>query len=167
MGIFNDLHQIRELAGRTAESMGGVFADPFNEVATVVSVSDPKKLGRVKVEFQDGLTSDWVYVLGSNKGLLSSQYVGSTCLIGKSDGNSENAFVLGFFNKSADGGIVGAPVQLSILSEQDQANASPSSPGDRGMQCNEGNAGRVYLLDNEVNQDAVICLRRNNTQEST
>jgi hypothetical protein len=58
-------------------------------------------------------------------------------------------------------------VQLSVLSEQDQANASPSSPGDGGMQCNEGNAGRVYLLDNEINQDVVICLRRNNTQETT
>ncbi len=167
MGIFDDLQQIRELAGRTSESMGGLFSDPFNEIATVVSVSDPKKLGRVKVEYQDGLTSDWVYVLGSNKGTLSAQYVGSTCLIGKAGGNSEDAFVLGFFNRSADGGISGSPVQLTVLSEQDQANSSPASPGDRGMQCNEGNAGRVYLLNNEINQDVVVCLRRNNTQEST
>jgi hypothetical protein len=167
MGIFNDLQQIRELAGRTSESIGGPFSDPFNEIATVVSVSDPKKLGRVKVEYQDGLTSDWVYVLGSNKGLLSSQFVGATCLIGKANGNSEDAFVLGFFNRSAEDTIVGSPIQLVTLSEQDQANSSPSSPGDRGMQCNEGNAGRVYLLSNEISQDAVICLRRNNTQEST
>ena len=167
MGIFNDLQQIRELAGRTSESMGGLFSDPFNEIATVVSVSDPKKLGRVKVEYQDGLTSDWVYVLGGSKGVLSAQYVGATCLIGKASGNSEDAFVLGFFNRSAEDGISGSPIQLTVLSEQDQANSSPSSPGDRGMQCNEGNAGRVYLLNNEVNQDVVVCLRRNNTQEST
>ena len=101
MGFFEDLRETKDVLARQVESSGGVYADPFNEIGTVVSVSDPKKLGRVKATYQDGGTSDWIYVLGgSNKGLLSAQFIGSPCLIGKANGNSEDAFVLGFFNKS-------------------------------------------------------------------
>lgn len=153
------------MTARTSESMGGVFGDPFNEIATITSVSDPKALGRVKVQFADGIVSDWVYVLGSNRGQLSTQYVGATCLIGKAHGNSEDAFVLGLFNRDVETGAIGTPVQLTILNEQDASAAAPSSPGDQGLKCNEGNAGRIYLLDNEMNQDVVVCLRRNNLQE--
>lgn len=165
MGFFSELQQIKELTSRTSEAMGGVYSDPFNEIATVLAVSDPKKLGRVKVEYQDGTTSDWVYVLGSGKGLLSAQLIGSSCLVGKAQGNSGDAFVLGFFNKNPNVGSGGAPLQLPMLDEQSGAYRSPQSPGDQGMRCNEGNAGRVYLLQNEINQDAVICMRRNNPQE--
>jgi len=165
MGLFDELQQIKELSSRTAESIGGQFGDPFNEVATIVSVADPKKLGRVKVEFQDGFISDWIYVLGSNKGVLSSQFVGASCLIGKAHGRSEDAFVLGLFNKNNQFEIAGSPVQIPTLDEQSMASAPPSSPGDQGLGCNEGNAGRIYLLENEMNQDLVVCLRRNNRQE--
>lgn len=165
MGFFSELQQIKELGSRTSEAIGGVYADPFNEVASVISVSDPKKLGRVKVEYQDGTTSDWVYVLGSGKGLLSAQLIGSNCLVGKAHGNSGDAFVLGFFNKNPNVGSGGAPVQIPTLDEQAGAYRSPQSPGDQGMRCNEGNSGRVYLMRNEVNEDLVICMRRNNLQE--
>ena len=165
MGFFDELQQIKELSSRTSEAMGGVYSDPFNEVATIISVSDPKKLGRVKVEYQDGTTSDWVYVLGSGKGLLSAQLIGSSCLIGKAHGNSGDAFVLGFFNKNPNIASGGAPVQVTTLNEQSGAYRSPQSPGDQGMRCNKGNAGRIYLLQNEINQDLVICMRRNNPQE--
>ena len=166
MGFFDELRQVKDVATRQAEVMGGVYSDPYNEVATISSVSDPKKLGRVKVNYQDGGTSDWIYVLGSNKGLLSAQFIGSTCLIGKAHGRSEDAFVLGFFNKSAEAGYPGSSPQVAILSEQMEAYRAPASPGDQGLRCNEGNAGRVYIFDNEVNQDLVVCLRRNNRQES-
>ena len=165
MGLFDELQQIKELSSRTSEAMGGVYSDPFNEVATIISVSDPKKLGRVKVEYQDGTASDWVYVLGSGKGVLSAQLIGSSCLIGKAHGNSGDAFVLGFFNKDPNVGSGGAPVQVTTLDEQSGAYRSPQSPGDQGMRCNRGNAGRIYLLQNEVNQDLVVCIRRNNPQE--
>lgn len=164
MGFFDELQQIKELSTRTSESIGGVYSDPFNEVAIITSVSDPKKLGRVKVEYQDGTTSDWVYVLGSGKGLLSAQLIGSSCLIGKAHGNSGDAFVLGFFNKNPNVSSGGAPVQLTLLDEQTDSYRSPQSPGDQGMRCNRGNAGRVYLLQNETNQDVVVCIRRNNPQ---
>lgn len=167
MGLFDELQQIKELSARTAESIGGPFGDPFNEVATVVSVADPKKLGRVKVEFQDGLISDWAYVHGSNKGVLSSQFVGASCLVGKAHGRSEDVFVLGFFNKNNQFEVAGTPVQIPLLDEQSMASSPPSPVGDQGLRCNEGNAGRVYLLENEINQDLVVCLRRNNRQEKS
>jgi hypothetical protein len=166
MTFFNDLRQVRDITARQCEVAGGVWSDPYNEIATVSSVSDPKKLGRVKVSYQDGTTSDWVYVLGGTKGLLSAQFIGATCLVGKANGKSEDAFVIGFFNKSADAEFPGGISQIPILSEQMEAYRAPSSPGDQGLLCNEGNAGRVYIFDNEINQDFVICLRRNNRQES-
>lgn len=165
MSFFKELQQIKELSSRTSEAMGGVYSDPFNEIATVISISDPKKLGRVKVEYQDGSTSDWAYVLGSGKGVLSAQLIGSSCLIGKASGNSGDAFVLGFFSKNSDVATGGAPLQIPVLDEQAGAYRSPASPGDQGMRCNKGNSGRIYMLQNEVNQDLVVCLRRNNPQE--
>jgi hypothetical protein len=165
MGFFDELQQLKELGTRTSEAMGGVYSDPFNEVAIITSVSDPKKLGRVKVEYQDGTTSDWVYVLGSGKGLLSAQLIGSSCLIGKAHGNSNDAFVLGFFNKNPNVASGGSPIQLTLLDEQVDSYRAPQSPGDQGMRCNKGNAGRIYLLQNETNQDVVVCMRRNNPQE--
>ncbi len=165
MQFFEELQQIKELTSRTSEAMGGVYSDPFNEIATVISVSDPKKLGRVKVEYQDGTTSDWVYVLGSGKGLLSAQLIGTSCLIGKAHGNSNDAFVLGFFNKNPNVATGGGPVQIPTIDEQANAYRSPQSPGDQGLRCNRGNSGRIYLLENEMNQDVVVCIRRNNSQQ--
>jgi hypothetical protein len=167
MGFFEDLREIRDVTTRQVESMGGVYSDPFNEIATVVAVSDPKKLGRVKVTYQDGGTSDWIYVLnGSNKGLLSAQFIGSPCLIGKANGNSEDAFVLGFFNKSTEAGFPGAAYQIATVSEQMDAYRSAASPGDQGLLCNEANSGRLYLFDNEMSgQVLAICKRRDNRQQ--
>lgn len=166
MSFLSEIQQLKELTSRLAESMGGVYGDPFNEIATVVAVADPKKLGRTKVEFQDGLVSDWIYVQGSNKGILSSQYVGSTCLITKANGRSEDAFVLGFINKNNKFEVIGNPIQVPILDEQNRASSPPSSPGDQGLVCNEGNRGRLYIFKTEMYEDLVVCLRRNNRQES-
>jgi hypothetical protein len=165
MSFFKELQQIKELLSRTSEAMGGVYSDPFNEIATVISVSDPKKLGRVKVEYQDGSTNDWAYVLGSGKGVLSAQLIGSSCLIGKASGNSGDAFVLGFFSKNSDVATGGAPLQVAVIDEQAGAYRSPAKIGDQGMRCNKGNSARIYMLQNEVNQDLVVCMRRNNPQE--
>ena len=164
--LLREIQQLKELTSRLAESMGGVYGDPFNELATVVAVADPKKLGRVKVEFQDGLVSDWIYVHGSNKGILSSQYIGSTCLIGKANGRSEDAFVLGFINKNNQLEFVGNPVQVPILDEQNRASSPPSNAGDQGLVCNKDNSGRIYIFKTEMYEDLVVCLRRNNQQES-
>lgn len=144
--------------------MGGPFGDPFNEIGTIISVSDPKNLGRVKVMYASSITSDWLYVQGSHKGQLSSQYIGAPCLISKAGGNTNDAFVSQIFNKDPRGAGVGTPVQLTTLGEQMEAGNASSDPG---MKCNENNAGRIYLLENEISQDVVVCLRRNNTQEGT
>jgi len=161
MGFFDEFQGLKELATRSLEAIGGPFGDPFNEIGTIVSVSDPKRLGRVKALYA-GMTSDWMYVQGSHKGQLSSQYIGAPCLISKAGGNTNDAFVSQIFNKDPRGTGVGTPIQLTILGEQMEAGNASSDPG---MKCNEDNAGRIYLLENEVSQDVVICLRRNNTQE--
>lgn len=165
MGFFDDLRELRDVTTRQIESLGGVYGDPFNEIATIVAVSDPKKLGRVKVQYQDDSVSDWIYVFGSNKGLLSSQFVGSTCLVGKANGNSEDAFVLGFFSKDPDTDAPGAPIQFPIISEQLDSSRLPSSPGDNGLRCNEGNAGKCALFENEFGQTPRICKKSNSRQE--
>jgi hypothetical protein len=166
MGFFEDLRELRDVTTRSVEVSGGVYSDPYNEIGTVVSVSDPKKLGRVKVTYQDGTSSDWIYVLnGSNKGVLSAQFIGSPCLIGKANGNSEDAFVLGFFNKSPEAGFPGAAYQVATVSEQIDAYRQASSPGDQGLLCNEGNSGRLYLFDSEKDQVLAICMRRDSRQQ--
>ena len=167
MEFFKEIGEIKQAFARQVQSSGGVCADPFNEIGTVVSVSDPKKLGRVKVTYQDGGTSDWIYILGgSNKGLLSAQFIGSPCLIGKANGNSEDAFVLGFFNKSPEAGFPGTPYQVATVSEEMDAYRAPASPGDQGLLCNEGNSGRLYLFDNEMSgQVLAICMRRDSRQQ--
>ena len=161
MGFFDDLQTMKEISLRTSETIGGPFGDPFNEIGTIISVSDPKGLGRVKV-LSSGIESDWVYVQGSHKGQLSSQYIGAPCLLSKAGGNTNDAFVSQIFNKDPRGSGVGTPIQLTVLGEQMEAGNIASDPG---MRCNENNAGRIYLLENEVSQDVVVCLRRNNTQE--
>lgn len=160
--FLEDIQTLKELALRTSESMGGPFGDPFNEIGTIISVSDPKNLGRVKVMYASSITSDWIYVQGSHKGQLSSQYIGAPCLISKAGGNTNDAFVSQIFNKDPRGSGVGTPVQLTTLGEQQEAGNASSDPG---MRCNENNAGRIYLLENEISQDVVVCLRRSNTQE--
>lgn len=164
--FFSELQQIKELSSRTSEAMGGVYSDPFNEIATIVSVSDPLQLGRVKVQFQDGDVSDWTPVLGSNTGILSAQYIGASCLITKAHGNSGDAFVAGFFNLDPNVTVSGAPVQLTLLDEQVEAyRPAQTTGGDQGLKCNKGNAGKAYIIQNEIDQDVVVCMRRNNPQE--
>lgn len=163
--FFSELQQIKELSSRTSEAMGGVYSDPFNEVAIVSSVSDPLQLGRVKVQYQDGDVSDWTPVLGNNTGVLSAQLIGASCLVTKAHGNSGHAFVAGFFNTDPNVAITGGPVQLTLLDEQLEAYRPPQSPGDQGLKCNRGNAGKLYIIQNEIDQDVVVCVRRNNPQE--
>jgi hypothetical protein len=145
---------------RLVQNSGGIYADPYSEIATIFATNDPKKLGRVKVVFSDSTESEWIYVLGQGRGELSTQYVGAKALISKSDGNSEDCFVVGIFNTGDDVGIVGSPIQVSVLDEQSELNYR-----DPGMKCNEGNLGRMFIGSNEISQDLKICVRRTNNQE--
>lgn len=165
MGFFDELQQSKELITRTSESMGGVYGDPFNEVATVISVSDPKKLGRVKVQYTDTTVSDWVYVLNNTSGVLSAQYIGMSVLIGKAHGNSHDAFVLGFFSKDSTNSLPGAPLQAPVVNLQKASNRGPTSPGDKGLECNVQNANKIYIMESEQREEIVICKRVNNLQE--
>jgi hypothetical protein len=146
---------------RIIESLGVPFTDPFNEVAIISDVNDPKKLGRVKVIADDGITSHWIRVSGSNKGTLSARFIGSRVLIGKINGRSENMYVIGILNNDPESGVNGMPIQLPLI---DESTEVWNNTTDSGMKCNEGNQGRVYILSNEMNQDVVVCLRRDNPQ---
>jgi hypothetical protein len=146
---------------RIVETLGVPFADPFNEEAVIADVNDPKKLGRVKVTTDDGFTSNWIPVSGSSRGVLSARYIGAKVLVGKTNGRSENMYVVGITKVDPGVGIVGTPVQLPII---DESMAVWNETSDRGMKCNEGNEGRMYILSNEMNQDVVVCLRRTSPQ---
>lgn len=146
---------------RLMQNSRGIYADPYSEIATIFATNDPKKLGRVKVVFSDSTESEWIYVLGQGRGEISTQYVGAKVLISKSDGNSEDCFVVGIFNTEDDVGIVGNPLQISVFDEQNELNSR-----DPGMKCNEGNLGRAFIGSNEISQDFKICVRRTNNQET-
>lgn len=148
-----------EAQRRTVEVLGVPFADPFNEEGVIVDVNDPKKLGRVKVTTDDDITSDWIPVNGSNSGTLSARYLGAKVLVGKTNGRSENMYVIGVSRTDPEIGITGNPIQLPILDESVGGKSD-----DIGMRCNEANKGRMYVLSNEMNEDVVVCLRRTNKQ---
>lgn len=160
MELFDHLLQVYELADRTANTLGVPYADPFNEEATISSVADPLQQGRVKVIFnRDNLESDWMFVNGSGAGQLSSQYIGARCAITKLRGNAAAGIVSAIYSGGPDQGSIGNPIQIPVVSEQ---LASKST--DPGLQCNEANKGRTYIIANEFGQDLVICLRRNSLQ---
>jgi len=152
-----------EAQNRVIESLGVPYADPFNEEAVIADVNDPEKLGRVKVTTSDGITSqNWVPVAGSSRGTLSARYIGAKVLVGKRDGRSENMYVIGVIKSDPEVGLTGNPIQLPIIDES--MGVWNNSVSDSGMQCNEGNEGRMYVLSNEMNQDVVVCLRRTSKQ---
>jgi hypothetical protein len=146
---------------RIVETLGVPFADPFNEEAVIIDVNDPKRLGRVKVTTDDGFTSKWIPVSGSSSGTLSSRYIGSNVLVGKTNGRSENMYVIGIVKNDKDVGLNGSPFQLPII---DESMAVWNGSSDPGMTCNRENEGRTYILSNEINQDVVVCLRRSSPQ---
>lgn len=150
---------LAEAQRRTVEVLGVPYADPFNEEGVIVDVNDPKKLGRVKVTTDDDITSDWIPVNGSNSGVLSARYLGAKVLVGKTNGRSENMYVIGVSRTDPEIGITGNPVQLPILDESVGGKSD-----DIGMKCNAGNSGRMYILSNEMNEDVVVCLRRTSKQ---
>ena len=162
-----DIYYLKQALDRLMESTGGQFSDLFNEIGFITSTDDPENLGRVQIAFQGedvGQTGerDWVWVAGSNKGKISSQYIGSQCLVVKANGNTDDAFVVHIFNKEAEGKSIGNPVQLSVFSEQLQSR-NPSF--DPGLKCNKDNVGRTMVLENEVSNSVLTCIRRTNNQE--
>ncbi len=158
---FKPLATMAKAQTRIIETLGVPYADPFNEEAVISDVNDPLKLGRVKVTTDDGIVSQWIPVSGSNKGVLSARYIGSEVLVGKTNGRSENMYVIGVIRNDPDIGISGNPLQLPII---DESTAVWNETTDSGMKCNEGNEGRMYILSNEMNQDVVVCLRRTSNQ---
>lgn len=159
--FFGEYLNTKSALERIAQQNDGPYGDPYPEIGTIAAVDDPKKLGRVKVIYADGTESDWVYVRGQGRGIISSQYIGGKALIVKSDGNSEDAFIVGIFNTDEQVGVIGEPIQITVLDEQ--ARIASKDPGTK---CNEGNLGRVFIGSNEIHQDFKICIRRTNNQET-
>jgi hypothetical protein len=158
---FRPLASVVQAQTRVLESLGVPYADPFNETAIISDVNDPLRLGRVKVTTSDGFVSDYIPVYGSNSGTLSARYIGTEVIVGKLNGRPEELFVLGTIRTSPEVGMPGLPTQLPII---DESTAAWNTSTDIGMLCNEGNQGKMYVLSNEMNQDVVVCLRRNNKQ---
>lgn len=158
---FIPIASMAQVQSRIIETLGVPYADPFNEEGVIADVNDPLKLGRVKVRTDDQIVSDWIPVSGSNSGTLSARYIGAQVLIGKRRGRSEEMYVIGVVRSDPGVGVNGNPLQLPII---DESMAVWNGSTDPGMSCNEGNQGRMYVLSNEMNQDVVVCLRRNSKQ---
>jgi hypothetical protein len=159
--FFQQAAAMAQAQTRIVETLGVPFADPFNEEAVISAVDDPEKLGRVKVTTDDGFVSNWIPVAGSSSGTLSARYIGAKVLVGKTNGRSENMYVIGIIKSDKDVGISGSPFQLPMI---DESMAAWNNTSDPGMKCNKENEGRSYILSNEMNQDVVVCLRRSNPQ---
>ncbi len=145
------------------EKIAGGAAEFFIQPAKIDSVDDPENLSRVRVLFDENSTSaksDWLPVLNNSSGRISTQYLGSKCLIGAVSGNADDAVVLGLYNDLNSEYILNsAPVVIPKLDKADLANSE-----DPGAQCDKDNEGRVYLFSDNMSQDLKICVRRNNRQ---
>ncbi len=159
--FFKQMTALSQAQTRVVEALGVPYTDPFNEEAVIADVNDPKELGRVKVTTSNDFTSDWITVAGSSRGRLSARYIGAKVLVGKVNGRSEEMYVIGLIRTDPEIGMVGSPIQLPII---DESMGVWGGSKDSGMQCNKGNEGRLYVLSSEMNQDVVVCLRRNNLQ---
>lgn len=148
---------------KLGEKIAGGAAEFFIQPAKIDSVDDPENLSRVRVLFDENSTSaksDWLPVLNSGSGRISTQYLGSKCLIGAVSGNADDAVVLGLYNDlNSEYLLNSAPVVIPKLDKADLANSE-----DPGAQCNKENEGRVYLFSDNMSQDLKICVRRNNRQ---
>tara|TARA_B100000497_G_C7695495_1_gene424585 strand:+ start:273 stop:3179 length:2907 start_codon:yes stop_codon:yes gene_type:complete len=159
---FDDLNSCKQGLERLANKLGGAEIELFVHAATVSNVDDPNNLSRVKVLYGEGgdSESDWVPLLNSGSGKVSSQYIGSKVIVASISGNTDNPIVLGLYNTSTENKTLStSPVALPIIDTSDAANKS-----DPGAVCNKDNEGRMYLFSNNVSQDAKICVRRNNRQ---
>ena len=143
--------------------MGGLDVEFFIQPAKIDSVDDPEELSRVRVLFDENSTdakSDWLPVLNSGKGKISSQFLGSKCLVGTVSGNADDTVVIGLYNDvNSEFNITSAPIVIPKLDRADIANSE-----DPGAQCTKKNEGRVYLFSDNMSQDLKICVRRNNRQ---
>jgi len=151
-------------AGRLFKKIGGLEIDFFIQPATIFDVNDPENLSRVRVLFDENSTdakSEWLPVLNSGKGKVSTQYVGAKCLVGAISGNSDNAIVLGLFNDTTNNQVISSgPVTIPIIDASDIANTS-----DPGVKCTKENEGRTYIFSSNVSHDLKVCVRRNNRQK--
>jgi len=151
--------QLRKLG----EKIAGGAAEFFIQPAKIDSVDDPENLSRVRVLFDENSTSaksDWLPVLNNGSGRISTQYLGSKCLVGAVSGNADNAVVLGLYNDlNSEYLLNSAPVVVPKLDKADLANSE-----DPGAQCDKDNEGRVYLFSDNMSQDLKVCVRRNNRQ---
>ena len=160
--FIDDLNACKQGIERLANKLGGAEIELFVHAATVSNVDDPNNLSRVKVLYGEGADSesDWVPLLNSGSGKVSSQYIGSKVIVASISGNTDNPIVLGLYNTSTENKALStSPVALPIIDTSDAANKS-----DPGAVCDKSNEGRMYLFSNNVSQDAKICVRRNNRQ---
>ena len=149
---------------RLYSKIGGLEIEFFIQPAVIFDVDDPDGLSRVKVLFDENdskAKSDWLPVLNNGKGRISSQYLGSKCLVGAISGNTDNAIVLGLFNDSTNNSVISeAPITIPIIDKSDITNTE-----DPGVQCNKSNEGKAYIFSSNVSQDLKVCIRKNNRQK--
>ena len=143
-----------------AERLGGVESEPFLHAGVIANVADPENKSRVKVVYgkdEASTKTDWIPVLNSGAGKLSSQFINANCVVACIAGDVNNGIVVGVYNSE-----ISASLPPKIPSIDKMAVQYSKDPG---LSCNKDNEGRMYIFSNNVSQDLKICLRRNNRQE--
>lgn len=148
---------------RLISRTGGLDTEILNLPATISDVEDPENLGRVRVLFgEDSVDakSDWIPVLGVGRGILSTQYIGSKCIVIAISGSPDNSVVAGLFNDTTYNQVISqTPITIPTIDVSDITNTE-----DPGAKCNKNNEGRAYIFSGNVTQDLKVCIRRNNRQ---
>ena len=162
-GFINAIVAAQDNIEKLYKVQGGLNSELFLHSATIFDVDDPENLSRVRVLFEENdnnAKSDWIHVLNSGKGKISTQYLDSEALVASISGDPDNGIVIGLYNKSTKGGALSAaPIVVPIIDKADISSAE-----DPGTKCSKDNEGRMYLFSNNVSQDVKICVRRNNRQ---
>ena len=164
-GFINALVTAQDNIEKLYKTQGGLNSELFLHSAKIFDIDDPENLSRVRVLFEEedgNAKSDWIPVLNSGAGKISSQYLDSVALVASISGNPDNCIVVGLYSKSTKGNALSAvPVVVPIIDKMDISYAT-----DPGSKCSKENEGKMYLFSNNMSQDVKVCVRRNNRQNS-
>ena len=162
-GFINAIVAAQDNIEKLYKTQGGLNSELFLHSAKIFDIDDPENLSRVRVLFEENdenAKSDWIPVLNSGAGKISSQYLDSVALVASISGDPDNCIVIGLYSKSTKGNALSAaPIVVPVLDKADTAYTT-----DPGSKCSKENEGKMYLFSNNVSQDVKICVRRNNRQ---
>ena len=104
-GFINAIVAAQDNIEKLYKTQGGLNSELFLHSAKIFDIDDPENLSRVRVLFEENdenAKSDWIPVLNSGAGKISSQYLDSVALVASISGNPDNCIVIGLYSKSTN-----------------------------------------------------------------